>query len=168
MPTQTTTARTSTATRTSERRSARPQDAIQLLRADHRKVQDLFDQFEKSRGDDRKAKLAQEICTELKVHAQIEEEIFYPAAREALKEQDLIDEATVEHASAKELIAQIEQAQAGDELFDAKVTVLGEYIKHHVKEEHNELFPKLKKTKLDLKALGEQLAERKEALMAEA
>jgi len=168
MPTQTTTARTSTATRTSERRRARPQDAIQLLRADHRKVQDLFDQFEKSRGDDRKAKLAQEICTELKVHAQIEEEIFYPAAREALKEQDLIDEATVEHASAKELIAQIEQAQAGDELFDAKVTVLGEYIKHHVKEEHNELFPKLKKTKLDLKALGEQLAERKEALMAEA
>jgi len=168
MPTQTTTARTSTATRTSERRRARPQDAIQLLRADHRKVQDLFDQFEKSRGDDRKAKLAQEICTELKVHAQIEEEIFYPAAREALKEQDLIDEATVEHASAKELIAQIEQAQAGDELFDAKVTVLGEYIKHHVKEEHSELFPKLKKTKLDLKALGEQLAERKEALMAEA
>jgi hemerythrin-like domain-containing protein len=101
------------------------------------------------------------------VHAQIEEEIFYPAAREALKEQDLIDEATVEHASAKDLIAQIEQAQAGDELFDAKVIVLGEYIKHHVKEEHNEMFPKLKKTKLDLKALGEQLAERKEALMAE-
>ncbi len=167
MPTQTSTARTSSSTRASERRRARPQDAVQLLRADHRKVQDLFDQYEKARGDDRKAELAQEICTELKVHAQIEEEIFYPAAREALKEQDLIDEATVEHASAKDLIAQIEQAQAGDELFDAKVIVLGEYIKHHVKEEHNEMFPKLKKTKLDLKALGEQLAERKEALMAE-
>jgi hypothetical protein len=122
---------------------------------------------EKARGEDRKAELAQEICTELKVHAQIEEEIFYPAAREALKEQDLIDEATVEHASAKDLIAQIEQAQAGDELFDAKVIVLGEYIKHHVKEEHNEIFPKLKKTKLDLKGLGQQLAARKETLMAE-
>ena len=168
MPTHTSTARSLSATRASQRRPARAQDAIQLLRADHRKVQDLFDQFEKARGDDRKAELAQEICSELKVHAQIEEEIFYPAAREALKEQDLIDEAAVEHASAKELIAQIEQSHAGDELFDAKVTVLGEYIKHHVKEEHNELFPKLKKTKLDLKALGEQLAERKEALMAEA
>jgi hemerythrin-like domain-containing protein len=168
MPTQTSTARTSSATRASERRRARPQDAIQLLRADHRKVQDLFDQFEKARGDDRKAELAHEICTELKVHAQIEEEIFYPAARAVLKDQDLIDEAAVEHASAKDLIAQIEQSQTGDELFDAKVTVLGEYIKHHVKEEHNELFPKLKKTKLDLKSLGEQLAERKEALMAEA
>ena len=167
MPTQTSTARTSSSTRTSERRRPRSQDAIQLLRAEHRKVQDLFDQFEKARGDDRKAELAQEICTELKVHAQIEEEIFYPAAREALKEQDLIDEATVEHASAKDLIAQIEQSQAGDELFDAKVTVLGEYIRHHVKEEQNELFPKLKKTKLDLKALGQQLAERKETLMAE-
>ena len=132
MPTQTSTARTSSSTRASGRRRAKPQDAIQLLRADHRKVQDLFDQFEKARGDDRKAELAQEICTELKVHAQIEEEIFYPAAREVLKEQDLIDEAAVEHASAKDLIAQIEQAQIGDELFDAKVTVLGEYIKHHV------------------------------------
>ena len=144
-----------------------PQDAIQLLRADHRKVQGLFDQFEKARGDDKKAELAQEICSELKVHAQIEEEIFYPAARKALKEQDLIDEATVEHASAKDLIAQIEEAQAGDELFDAKVTVLGEYIKHHVKEEQNELFPKVKKTKLDLRALGRELAERKDALTAE-
>jgi hemerythrin-like domain-containing protein len=168
MPTQTSTARTSSSARASERRRAKPQDAIQLLRADHRKVQDLFDQFEKARGEARKAELAQEICTELKVHAQIEEEIFYPAARAALKDQDLVDEAAVEHASAKDLIAQIEQAQAGDQLFDAKVIVLGEYIKHHVKEEQNEMFPKLKKTKLDLKALGEQLAERKEALMAEA
>jgi hemerythrin superfamily protein len=167
MPTQVSTAHPSTSTRASERRRARPQDAIQLLRADHRKVQDLFDQFEKARGEDRKAELARKICMELKVHAQIEEEILYPAARAALKEPDLIDEATVEHASAKTLIAQIEQSQAGDELFDAKVTVLGEYIKHHVKEEHNEIFPKLKKTKLDLKGLGQQLAARKETLMAE-
>lgn len=167
MPTQASTTHTSTATRSSENRRSAPQDAIQLLRADHRKVQGLFDQFEKARGDDKKAELAQEICAELKVHAQIEEEIFYPAARKALKEQDLIDEAAVEHASAKDLIAQIEQARAGDELFDAKVTVLGEYIKHHVKEEQNELFPQVKKTKLDLKALGRELAERKDALTAE-
>jgi len=167
MPTQASTTHTSTATRSSENRRSAPQDAIQLLRADHRKVQALFDQFEKARGDDKKVELAQEICAELKVHAQIEEEIFYPAARKALKKQDLIDEATVEHASAKDLIAQIEQARAGDELFDAKVTVLGEYIKHHVKEEQNELFPQVKKTKLDLKALGRELAERKDALTAE-
>jgi hemerythrin superfamily protein len=167
MPSQASTTHISTATRSSENRRSAPQDAIQLLRADHRKVQALFDQFEKARGDDKKAELAQEICAELKVHAQIEEEIFYPAARKALKEQDLIDEATVEHASAKDLIAQIEQARAGDELFDAKVTVLGEYIKHHVKEEQNELFPQVKKTKLDLKALGRELAERKDALAAE-
>ena len=167
MPTQASTTHTSTATRSREDRRSAPQDAIQLLRADHRKVQGLFDQFEKARGDDKKAELAQEICAELKVHAQIEEEIFYPAARKALKEQDLIDEAAVEHASAKDLIAQIEQARTGDELFDAKVTVLGEYIKHHVKEEQNELFPQVKKTKLDLKALGRELAERKDALTAE-
>ena len=166
MPTHAST-HTSTATRSSENRRSAPQDAIQLLRADRRKVQGLFDQFEKARGDDKKAELAQEICAELKVHAQIEEEIFYPAARKALKEQDLIDEAAVEHASAKDLIAQIEQARAGDELFDAKVTVLGEYIKHHVKEEQNELFPQVKKTKLDLKALGRELSERKDALTAE-
>ena len=166
MPTHASTARTATANRTAPRRNSSP-DATQLLRADHRKVQDLFDRFDKARDDNRKAELAKEICSELKVHTRIEEEIFYPAARDALKDQDLIDEAEVEHASAKDLIAQIEQAQPGDELFDAKVTVLGEYIKHHVKEEHTELFPKLKKTSLDLKALGRQLAERKEALMAE-
>ena len=167
MPTQPSTARTANSPRATARTRNGAQDAIQLLRADHRKVQGLFDEFEKARGDDKKAELAREICAELKVHAQIEEEIFYPAAREAIKDQDLLDEATVEHASAKDLIAQIEGMGPGDELFDAKVIVLGEYIKHHVKEEHNELFPKLKKTKLDLKALGEQLAERKEALMAE-
>jgi hemerythrin superfamily protein len=160
-------ARTSTSSRPKERPRSAPEDAIQLLRADHHKVQDLFDQFEKARGENRKAELAQKICAELKVHAQIEEEILYPAARKALKEQDLIDEAAVEHASAKDLIAQIEGAPPDDELFDAKVTVLGEYIKHHVKEEQNEIFPKLKRAKLDLEALGRELAERKAALMAE-
>jgi hemerythrin superfamily protein len=165
MPTHATAARTATPTRT--RRNAAARDAIQLLRADHRKVEKLFDQFEKSRTDDRKAALASEICAELKVHTRIEEEILYPAARAALKEQDLLDEAVVEHASAKDLIAQIEGMQPGDEMFDARVRVLGEYIKHHVKEEHQEMFPKLKKTKLDLKALGRELAERKEALKAQ-
>ena len=163
MPTQTVTSRTST--QSGQRRRVAGQDAIRLLRADHRKVQDLFDRFKKSRNQAKRGGLAAQICAELKVHAQIEEEIFYPAAREALADEDLIDEAAIEHASAKELIAQIEQAHPGDELFDAKVTVLGEYIKHHVKEEQNEIFPRLKKTKIDLKEIGRQLAERKAALM---
>lgn len=155
-------------TKSSARKSAgkrQPSDAIALLRADHQLVQGLFDQFEKTRSDDRKSKLAQQICQELTVHAQIEEEIFYPAARGVLRDEDLLDEATVEHQGAKDLIAQIEHSRPGAELFDAKVTVLGEYVKHHVKEEQNEMFPKLRKTKLDLKALGEQLQARKMELM---
>jgi hemerythrin superfamily protein len=144
--------------------SARPLDAIALLRADHAEVSEMFEQFAKARDANRKLKLAQTICTELKIHTAIEEEIFYPAAREALDEEDLMDEAEVEHASAKELISQIEAGSPGDEKWDAKVTVLGEYIKHHVKEEQTEMFPKVKKTKLDLKALGEQLRQRKEEL----
>ena len=146
--------------------SRAPSDALALLRADHRTVQELFQQFEKTRSDDRKKTLAEQICNELTIHAQIEEEIFYPAAREAIREEDLLDEATVEHQSAKDLIAQIEGG-SGDELWEAKVKVLGEYVNHHVKEEQNELFPQVKKTKLDLKALGEQLQARKMELMGE-
>jgi hemerythrin superfamily protein len=147
--------------------TTRPQDAIALLRADHAKVSDLFEQFEKARDDARKQKLAQTICMELKVHTQIEEEIFYPATREALpKEEDLLDEAEVEHAGAKDLIAQIEAGSPADDKWDAKVTVLSEYIKHHVKEEHTEMFPKVRNTDLDLKSLGAQLAARKEELLA--
>ena len=142
-----------------------PRDALALLRADHQTVQELFDKFEKTRSDDRKTALAEQICNELKVHAQIEEEIFYPAAREAIREEDLIDEATVEHQSAKDLIAQIESGKPGEELYDAKVKVLGEYIKHHVKEEQNELFAQVRKTKLDLRELGERLQTRKQELM---
>ena len=138
-----------------------PSDAIALLKADHKLVQGLFDQFEKTRSKDRKSALATQICDELTVHAQIEEEIFYPAARRVLRDEDLLDEATVEHASAKDLIAQIRASRPGAELFDAKVTVLGELVKHHVKEEQNEMFPKIRKTKLDLKALGEELYARK-------
>ena len=147
---------------------AKTDDAITLLTADHDKVKKLFKSFEKSTGEDadKKQELVAEICTELTVHATIEEEIFYPAAREALEEQDLLDEAEVEHASAKELIAQLEDMKPGDELYDAKVTVLGEYIDHHVKEEQDEMFPKIKKAKLDLNALGIQMKARKEELMA--
>ena len=153
---------------TSARRSSprAPRDALALLRADHQTVQALFDKFGKARGEDRKASLAQQICSELKVHAQIEEEIFYPALRGAIRDEDLLNEATVEHQGAKDLIAQIESAGAGDDLFDARVTVLGEYIKHHVKEEQNEMFPQARKTKLDLRELGERLAARKEELKA--
>jgi hemerythrin-like domain-containing protein len=145
--------------------SSRGTDAIALLKADHAKVEGLFDQFEKARTDDKKRTLAEQICQELKVHTTIEEEIFYPAARQAIEDDDLLDEAAVEHASAKELIEQIESGSPADDKWCAKVTVLGEYIQHHVKEEHNELFPEVRKTDLDLKALGEQLAARKKELM---
>jgi hemerythrin superfamily protein len=158
--------RQSSRSRSSARKSAAPRDAIALLRADHQVVQALFDKFEKTRAEDRKSALAEQICNELTVHAQIEEEIFYPAAREAIRDEDLIHEATVEHQSAKDLIAQIEAGDPGDELFDAKVKVLGEYVKHHVREEQNELFPQVRKTKLDLKDLGQRLMARKEELKA--
>ena len=150
----------------SSRSSRGGTDALTLLRTDHQNVQKMFEQFEKTRSDDRKQSIAEQICNELKVHAQIEEEIFYPAARGAIREKDLIAEATVEHQSAKDLIAQIE-AGGGDEMWEAKVKVLGEYIQHHVKEEQNELFAQVRKTKLDTKALGEQMQARKMELMGE-
>jgi hypothetical protein len=103
----------------------------------------------------------------LKAHTTIEEEIFYPAAREVLEEEDLLDEAEVEHASAKDLIEQIEGMSPQDDLYDAKVTVLGEYIDHHVKEEETEMFPKLRKTDLDLKSMGDQMESRKDQLILE-
>jgi len=159
-------ARKSPARRRSTRTS--PDDAIALLKADHREVKHLFDEYKElvdSEGspEDKQA-VAEEICAALTVHAQIEEEIFYPAAKEALKEPDLVLEATVEHATAKELIAQIESMEPSDELYDAKVTVLGEYIDHHVKEEESEMFPKVRKAKLDLDGIGTQLASRKAEL----
>jgi hemerythrin superfamily protein len=149
-------------------------DACDLLDADHKAVKKLFKAYEelmKSRGRtvaQKKMDLAHQICNELTVHAQIEEEIFYPALRAAIKDTDMLAEAEVEHASAKDLIAQIEGASAADEMFDAKVTVLGEYIDHHVKEERNEMFPKARSArKLDLIALRDQLQARKEELLGE-
>jgi hemerythrin superfamily protein len=146
-------------------------DAVQLLTADHKEVKKLFKDYEKlvkaDSGEEEKQALAEHICLLLTVHAKIEEEIFYPAAREATKAQDLLDEAEVEHASAKDLIAQIQDMEPSEDLYDAKVTVLGEYIDHHATEEEEELFPKVKRAHLDLHQLGDALASRKEALMAE-
>jgi len=147
------------------------QDAIRLLTADHQEVKALFKQYEQLVDDDAEGEerqlLAERICDLLTVHATIEEEIFYPAARASLDDEDLLDEAEVEHASAKDLIAQIKATSPEDELYDAKVTVLGEYIDHHVEEEEGEMFPKCKKSEMDLGELGAQLQARKAELMAE-
>jgi hemerythrin superfamily protein len=143
------------------------QDAIALLKEDHRAVEKLFKEFEGARGDGRKQKLAKQICLELTVHTMIEEEIFYPACGGKV-DQDLLKEAYVEHDAAKMLVAEIEAAEGqDDDFFDAKVQVLSEQIEHHVEEEEKELFPKVRKADLDLEALGEQLAARKRELLKE-
>ncbi len=152
---------------TQTRSSDSPRDAIALLKQDHKTVSALFDEFEKA-DDEEQSTIAQRVCQLLTVHATIEEEILYPAAKQAFEDEedeDMVNEAEVEHGSAKELIAKIEGMTSDDEHFKATVKVLGEYIKHHVKEEENELFPELKKTELDLKEIGGRLAERKFALM---
>jgi hemerythrin-like domain-containing protein len=154
-------------TSTSDRSSDAPRDAIALLKQDHRTVSALFEEFEKADEEEQSA-IAQRVCQLLTVHATIEEELLYPAAKQALEDEeddDLVNEAEVEHGSAKELIAKIEGMTGDDEHFKATVTVLGEYIKHHVKEEEGELFPQLRKTELDLKELGGRLADRKFELM---
>jgi hemerythrin-like domain-containing protein len=165
------TSRRGSRTRTTARRSsAVGSDAIVMLREDHKRVSAMFARYKKlaDNGGAEKGRqtLAQQICGELKIHTTLEEEIFYPAARAALGEKgaDLLDEAKVEHASVKDLIAQLEGASPKDDLFDAKVTVLGEYIKHHVKEEHEELFPKCRKARMDLKAIGAAMSARKKDL----
>lgn len=143
------------------------QDAIALLKADHREVEDLFAKFEKASGEGRKQGLAREICRQLTVHATIEEEIFYPAC-EGKVEEDLLKEAYVEHDAAKLLIAQIEAGQPSDEFYDAKVKVLKEEIEHHVEEEEKRLeglFSQARKAGLDMDSLGEQLAARKAELL---
>src|SRR4051812_47670042 len=147
--------------KSSSRSSRAPKDAIALLKADHKEVKTMVEQFNSSRSDSKKGQLAQQICAALEVHAEVEEELFYPAAREALKKNgDLIDEAEVEHTSVKELIAKIKGGSPGDDLWEAQVKVLGEYVNHHVKEEEGEMFPKIRKTNLDLQGIGEQLAQR--------
>jgi hemerythrin superfamily protein len=144
----------------------RTQDAIALLKADHRQVEEWFEQFEKARDDGRKQDLATRICNALTVHATIEEEIFYPAFLEATEDKDLHHEAEIEHEGAKELIAKIEASSPDDDYFDSKVKVLSEMIKHHVKEEERPdgMFAEARKSDMDLDALGEQLAQRKAEL----
>jgi hypothetical protein len=145
-------------------------DAIALLKADHRKVEQLFEEFEKARADSRKQAIAREICTELKVHTMIEEEIFYPAFRGKI-EDDTLDEAYVEHDGAKMLINDIEKGSAGDDFYDAKVTVLSEEIKHHVHEEEmpsEGMFAQCRKTDVDLVDLRDRMKARKEELLKKA
>ena len=145
-------------------------DAIALLTKDHADVKARFKKYQQlcesgADGSEKEA-VAMEICTMLTAHATVEEEIFYPATR-AEDTEDLLDEAEVEHGTAKDLIAQIEDMEPDDDLYDAKVTVLGEYIDHHVKEEEGELFPKARKLGIDLGELGAQMKARKEELLAE-
>jgi hemerythrin superfamily protein len=145
-------------------------DAIAMLSADHKKVKAMFKEFKSLKEEgtaEEKAALVKEICDALTVHATIEEEIFYPAVRAAIEDGDLMDEALVEHAGAKEIIAQLRQMDPDDDLYDAKVTVLGEQINHHVEEEEGEMFPKAKKAKLDTEELGTELAARKQEKAAE-
>ena len=141
-------------------------DAIALLKADHREVEDLFEQFEKARDAERKQEIAAKICNALKIHATIEEEIFYPAFLEASDDIDLHHEAEVEHRGAKNLIAEIEACSPDDDYFAPTVKVLSEMIKHHVKEEEKSggMFAVARETKMDLEALGEELAARKAEL----
>ncbi len=169
MPTPRTKKATAKRRTSASRKPAAPRqrDAITILRADHKLVDELFKQYEKTRADTRKQTLVDQICAELTAHTTVEEEIFYPAVRGAIKDADIMDEADVEHASAKELIAQLQAGKPGDDHYDAKVKVLGEYIRHHVKEEQNEMFPKAKKTKLDMMELGSQIETRKGELKME-
>jgi hemerythrin superfamily protein len=159
------------AKKTSSAKSATP-DAIALLTADHKEVHTLFVKYRKLVKDEADAPprqaLAQQICALLTVHATIEEEIFYPAAREADVDHALLDEAEVEHASAKALMGQIASMDADEALYDANVIVLAEYIEHHVKEEEGEMFPEAKKAGVDMEALGQRMQERKSELLSQA
>jgi len=148
----------------------RTPDAIALLKADHRKVEALFEEFDQARRSDRKARIVEQICTELKIHTMIEEEIFYPAVKPKI-DASIVEEGVIEHDSAKVLINDLAQADPKDEYYDAKVKVLSEEIKHHVAEEERwvtGMFAQARRTDIDMEALGAQLAARKEELMAQA
>jgi hemerythrin superfamily protein len=152
------------------KRTAKAKDAIALLKADHRTVEGLFADYEKARTADRRRTLAQQICLELTVHTKIEEDIFYPACREDGVDEDLMDEAYVEHDGAKVLVREIETGGPDDDYYDAKVKVLSEMIKHHVKEEEKKqgnMFAKAKKAGVNVTQLGERMAEEKRALTAQ-
>ena len=149
-------------------RKAKKQDALELLKRDHAEVKKAFKDFEKAKYKDpnaRKEFLAS-ICKAIEMHATVEEEIFYPAVREKIDEDDLMNEAEVEHNSAKALMAEIEKLSGDDPMLKAHALVLSEYIQHHVKEEEGEMFPKVKRAKLDLEGLAERMLQRKEELKA--
>ena len=143
--------------------------ALEMLSSDHRKVEELFKEFEslKEEDDGSRVAIAQQICTELTIHAQVEEDLFYPWLRENLEETELVAEALVEHTTVKQLIAEIQRVGEPDEEYDAKVKVLSEYIKHHVKEEENEIFPAVSSEEEELDELGQEMFARKSELMAE-
>ena len=151
------------------RKKSSSQDAISLLKADHRQVEEWFSEFESARSASKKQQLATSICDALTVHTTIEEEIFYPAFLQATEDKDIHHEAVVEHDGAKQLIAQIQGMSAADDYFDAKVTVLSEMIKHHVKEEEKPggMFAEAKKSEMDLDVLGEELLARKRELQSQ-
>jgi hemerythrin superfamily protein len=153
----------------STRKKSSSQDAISLLKADHRQVEEWFSEFESARSASKKQQLATSICDALTVHTTIEEEIFYPAFLQATEDKDIHHEAVVEHDGAKQLIAQIQDMSPDDDYFDAKVTVLSEMIKHHVKEEEKQggMFAEAKKSEMDLDALGEELLARKRELQSQ-
>ena len=147
------------------------QDAVDVLKSDHEDVKRMFEAFkslcERDASDIEKSAMAEQICMALSVHAQVEEEIFYPAVHPVIGDDALMDEAVVEHAGAKDLIAQISTMKPSDPLFDTKLTVLGEAVDHHVKEEQREMFPKVRKTNIDLMALGARIQNRKSKLTDE-
>jgi hemerythrin superfamily protein len=159
---------TSTAKRASP---ASKNDALSLLSEDHKHVLSLFKEFEKLRGhknsDDKKKQLVQQICVELTIHSKAEEEFFYPVAREVIKDREITDEAYVEHSTARELIQQLQTMRPSDDYYDAKVLVLQEYISHHINEEEEKIFPAMKKAKVNLESLGEEIAHCKQELQGD-
>ena len=159
-----------------ERTTQKPATAVKsnaftLLKEDHKKVKKLFKEFQSIKkrddSDERKSELVKELCREITVHSQIEEEIFYPSARQAIGDEDVMEEAGIEHASVKQLVSQLGSMEPGDPHYDAIVKVMGEYVEHHVREEEDQMFPMLKKAKLDAKGLGEQITKRKGELMGD-
>ncbi len=156
----------STAKKTASK-TAKPQEATTMLRADHKLVLGLFEEFDKTKSASKKKKLVAEICKELTIHTQLEDEIFYPAFQQALKDHELVPEGLVEHQSVKDLIALVDGVEPGGDEYTARVKVMGELVEHHIKEEHRDMFPKAKKSKLDLVELGERMFERKQELMAD-
>jgi hemerythrin superfamily protein len=144
--------------------SSKP-NAIDLLKQDHRKVEALFDEYEEAKDKRVKLRIAQTICKELELHAKLEEQIFYPTSKAQAKDaRDDVNEGIVEHKGIKMLVKQISAMTTGDELFDSSVTVLKEYVKHHVKEEESEMFPKIESSRVDLEALGERLQKAKQRM----